>query len=586
VTDRATAYARAVVAGEIIAGPYVRAACKRHLRDLEDGHKRGLEWRPESVARVLGFFERVLTVQKDIENEYGELENEAVPFDVEPSQAFILGSLFGWYRDGFRRFRRAYIEQGKGNGKSPLAAGIGHYMLTAQRQLRAEIYSAATSREQAMIMFRDAADMYERSPALRKRLTPSGKLPVWQLTYMDTSSFFRPVSSENKGKSGIRPYCALIDEVHEHPDDSVIEMLRAGTKGNRDALIFEITNSGFDLESVCWREHEYSCRVATGELHNDAWFSYVCALDDGDDPLNDESCWVKANPLLGVSIHHQFIREQVAEAKGMPGKENRVRRLHFCQWTEQAESWIAAGTWKACETPVKMHELAGSNCWGGMDLAVTTDLGAVAWVVEHDGKRLAFAQFFKPESGIGDAAKRDQVDYERYAKDGLLTLTPGRSIRLEFIAQYLADIAAAFDVRGVAYDAYKYREFSADCDDWGITGLPLIEHPQGFRRKPVDAKGITGRIEKIDALWMPNSLLALETAIKERKILIAENPLLRWCAANAKTREDPEGNRIFDKRKATKRIDGVVALAMAQGLAESKAIARPRPKSVYELGAL
>src|SRR5690606_7960058 len=214
----------------------------------------------------------VLTVEVEYDDEYGEAVSEAVPFILQPAQAFIVGSLFGWKnKQGLRRFRRAYVEIGKGNGKSPLAAGIGHYMLTATKKLRAEVYSAATDKDQAAILFRDAVEMWRRSPALFSRLTPSGQNPVWQLTMIPTARFFKPIRSEKKGKSAIRPYCAVSDEVQEQPDNTVIEMRRAGTKGKQQAHVFEITNSGFDRTSVCWNEHEYSIKVARGEVQNDAW---------------------------------------------------------------------------------------------------------------------------------------------------------------------------------------------------------------------------------------------------------------------------------------------------------------------------
>jgi phage terminase large subunit-like protein len=183
-----------------------------------------------------------------------------------------------------------------------------------------------------------------RSPAAarrsssRKKQTRSGSLERGNPP--SCNSFFKPISSDKKGKSGIRPYCALVDEVHEHPDNSVIEMMRAGTKGNQEALIFEITNSGFDKKSVCGQEHDYAVKSSLGDIENDAFFVYIAALDEDDEPFDDETCWVKANPNLGVSIFPQFVQEQVEEARGLPSKEGLVRRLHFCQWTESAASAI------------------------------------------------------------------------------------------------------------------------------------------------------------------------------------------------------------------------------------------------------
>lgn len=560
-TDPVTRHAERVLSGDFVAGPHVRAACQRHINDISTGHERGLTLDVEEIDRVLRYFRSVLTVEVERTDEDGETVSEAVPFEPHESQEFILGSLFGWKnRKGHRRFRRAYVEIGKGNGKSPLAAGIGHYMLTATKKLRAEIYSAATDKDQAAILFRDAVEMWRRSPALYHRLVPSGRNPVWQLTHLGSASFFKPISSEKKGKSGIRPYCALIDEVHEHPNNDVIEMLRAGTKGNQQALIFEITNSGADSASVCWDEHDYTTKVCSGDLENDAWFGYIAALDEKDDPFEDESCWIKANPLLGVSIHPEFIREQVVEAKGMPSKEALVRRLHFCQWTEGGETWITRDVWKRAEANLKLEEYEGELCFGGLDLSYTRDLSAFALVFPRpDGKYDAFIWFWKPKDGLQRAIKEDRVPYDRWVNGGHLNLTEGEVIKLAPIAKKMAELQNRFRIGSIAYDNYRHKELEDNLLDEGIE-LPMVEHPQGFRRQ-------TGC-----DLWMPNSVQELENAIIEGRLSVNENPLLRYNVMQTVIRPDPAGtdNKIFDKRKSRARIDGCVALAMAMGLAASR----------------
>ena len=572
--DPATDYARAVAEGRIVAGPHVRNACQRHLNDLERGHELGLHWDLEAANRAIGFFRDVLTVELESDDEFGEAVSEAVPFHLAPSQAFIVGSLFGWKnKEGMRRFRRAYIEQGKGNGKSPLAAGIGHYMMLATGKLRAEVYSAATDRDQASILFRDAVEMWNRSPPLFQRLVASGVNPVWQLSFLEKSSFFKPISSEKKGKSGIRPYCALVDEIHEHPDNSIIEMLRAGTKGNRQALILEITNSGSSKESVCWQEHEYTVQVCRGDVNNDAWFGYVCALDENDDPFSDESCWIKANPLLGVSIHHEFIREQVNEAKGMPSKESMVRRLHFCQWVDAEEDgWVTRELWEACEAKLDWREYAGLRCWGGLDLSYTRDLSAAAWVFAmDDGSIHAFVDFWKPKGGLQDAVKRDRVPYDVWAKEGYLHLTEGKVIKLPPIGQRMAEVSDEVNLQAIAYDQYRHKELADDLADLNIE-LPMIEHPQGFRR------------QKDSNLWMPKSVQEIENLVVEQKLRVVINPLLRWNAAAAVMRQDPAGtdNKIFDKRRSRARIDGLTALAMAVGACHNEP--EQKPVSIYAQG--
>ena len=239
--DRTKAYADAVVAGQIVAGPHVRNACRRHLLDLERGSERGLYFDPDAAAYAFRFYEGVLRLS--------EGQFEGGQFELHPSQAFIIGSLFGWKQaDGTRRFRRAYIEQGKGNGKSPLAGGLGLFGMTAAGEAGAQIYAAAAKKDQASILFADAVKMVRQSPALAKRIEFSGGIGrEWNMAHHASSSFFRPLSREfKKTASGLRPYFILVDEVHELPDRKIIEMLERGFKFRREPLLFMITNSGSD----------------------------------------------------------------------------------------------------------------------------------------------------------------------------------------------------------------------------------------------------------------------------------------------------------------------------------------------------
>lgn len=582
--DRATAYAVAVSRGKIIAGPHVRAACRRHLDDLQSGVTRGLRWDVEACNRAIEFFETVLTVEKELPDDYGEMVSQAVPFHLEPWQCFIIGSLFGWKNSaGLRRFRRAFVEIGKGNGKSPLAAGIGHYMLSAVQKLRAEVYSAATDKDQAAILFRDAVAMWERSPGLKKRLVSSGINPVWQLTYIEKSSFFKPISSEKKGKSGIRPFCALVDEVHEHPDNSVIEMLRAGTKGNQEALIFEITNSGFDRNSVCWNEHQYSVEVVEGVKQNDAWFAYVCALDEGDDPFEDEGCWVKANPNIGVSIHPPFVREQVQEAKGMPSKEGLVRRLHFCQWTESETAAIPRAVWMGCQASDDGFDPAaeldrGNRPYGGLDLSRTRDLCAftLTWVLDPTPDAWRFRSrtwFWTPKDTLAERAKKDKAPYVEWEKAGHLEAVPGPRVSYRWLAEALAGLVAEYDPLVIGCDQYGLERLLDQLGEIGAE-LPCIVHPQGFQKRVVDKKEIDETLGETGAeeisLWMPDSINKLEAALLERRIAIEPNPVMSMCAAGTVYEENRTGHRMFAKNKATTRIDGMVSLAMSVGTATLK----------------
>ena len=566
-TDDATAYARAVVAGEIVAGPHVRDACKRHLSDLADGAARGLVWDVEAAQRFWSFCEKILRL--------GEGQFDGKPFVLEPSQKFITGSLFGWKQaDGKRRFRRAYIEQGKGNGKSPMVGAIGLYGMAFDGEAGAQIYAAGATKEQAGILFRDAVGMLDKAPALDKVVRRSGGPGrEYNLAHLKSGSFFRPVSRETKKTgSGPRPHFALCDEVHEHPDGGVIEILERGFKFREQPLLIMITNSGSDRKSICWQERKHAVAVAAGDVPDDTTFGYVCALDDGDDPFSDPACWIKANPLLGVTITEDYLARQVAQAKNIPAKANGIRRLHFCQWTDAESAWIGRDTWAAIEAPgMELEDFECRKAWAGLDLSAKSDLTAKALVFDdgmtEDGlpKFAAFVHGYTPEETMTARAERDGAPYQLWAEAGFITATPGKKTRLDFIAADLLADADRFDLDFVAYDAYLIADFQGVVDDMGAT-LPMLDHPQGWnkrRRETEDGEEIQ--------LWMPGSVDMLETLILEKRIRVHANPALQSAVMSATFDRSPADLRRFTKHKATARIDMAVALAMAVGAATARA---------------
>ena len=537
-----------MVARRIVAGPHVRNAAARHLRDLKDGPKRGLVWDLASALRAINFFRDVLRLNGG--------QFEGIPFALHPSQAFRVGSLFGWKRaDGTRRFRRFYDEEGKGNGKSPMLAGIGLYAMLADGEARSEVYAAASKKDQAMVLFRDAVAMVDQSPALSSRLTKSGGNPVWNLAHLPSGSFFRPISSDD-GQSGPRPHFALCDEVHEHRDRNTIDMLERGFKFRRQPLLCMATNAGHDRNSICWEEREHAVKVAAGEVEHDETFSFVCSLDDGDDPLEDPSCWVKANPLLGTTITEKYLADVVAQAKAIPGKRNGILRLHFCVWTDAVTSWIARPAWEACERRITLDDYEGEQVWLGLDMSFTRDLTALALVFKRDAELHAFVDFWTPGDTLSEREIRDRAPYRAWVEQGLLEALPGKVIPLGAVAGRLAELMERFEVMALAYDRYRHKELDVQLQDLGVD-IPMIEHPQGFRRA-----GDT-------PLWMPNSVRALEDAVIERRLVVPPHPVLRSNVACSTPRDDPAGtgNRILNKAKSTGRIDGAVALAMAIGAA-------------------
>lgn len=547
--DTVTRYAKSVVAGKTIAGPDVRAACQRHLNDLVSGHERGIWFDKKAARRAIGYFRDVLRLNG------GEFEGH--PFELLDWQQFIIGSVFGWKgEDGYRRFRVVYVETAKGSGKSPLAAGVGMLGLTADGESRAEVYAAATKKDQAMVLFRDAVAMYQQSPELSQRIKTSGTGEnVWNLAYVQTGSFFRPISADD-GQSGPRPHIALVDEVHEHRNNTVVEMMRAGTKSRRQALIFMITNSGASKTSTCWNYHDYAAKVCAGTLKDDAFFGYVCSLDEGDDPFRDEKCWPKVNPSLqGAKLPGlKYLREQVTEARGMPSKEALVRRLNFCQWTDAVNPWISADIWLGAAREYDWRDFRGRRAWAGLDLASTTDLTGLVLYIEpvEVGEPWRLAPFaWLPEEGLQRKEELDRVPYLAWKAAGYLETTPGKAISKLTVIKKLAELSSFFDLVLTGYDRWRIEDLKALAADNEIELPEMQPFGQGYKD-------------------MSPAIEAFETALLNGEVVHPGNPVFTWCAANAVITSDDAENRKLSKEKATGRIDLMVASVMAVGCSSTK----------------
>lgn len=610
MTDRVTAYAQAVIDGEIIAGPHVRNACRRHMDDLQ---RDDIQFDVEAAHRAIRFLETKIKLSE------GQFEGE--PFRSQPAQDFILGSIFGWRRaDGTRRYRRAYVEQGKGNGKSPLAGGIGLYGLMADGEAGAEIYSAGATKDQAGILFRDAVKMVDKSPDLDSRLKRSGGPGrEYNLAYLAKGSFFRPVSRETKKTgSGPRPHFALVDELHEHPDGGIIEMLERGFKFRRQPLLLMITNSGSDRNSVCWAEHEWAVRVAAGndednpdnsiaylgKVLDDTTFSYVCSLDDGDDPLNDPKCWPKANPLMDVTITEEYLQGVVDQAKNIPSKQNGILRLHFCVWTDAEAAWMSREVVEPLLEEFDPAAHHGKDIWLGLDLSQNRDITALGAVVhtgdvevqgfDKQGNPVtlkkptfdAWIEAWTPGDTMKARYERDKINYPLWAQQGYIHAPPGENISYRHVAQTMVEYDRDYRVKMVAYDRYAFRRFEEDANDLGLN-LPFVEHPQGGVKKGKATPEMEASAKQsgkpVEGLWFPGSLRLLEDAMLEGRIRMRRNPVLISAIMSAVTETDKWDNTWLAKQKSINKIDAAVALVMAFGAANAIALEK-RPIKMFVLG--
>lgn len=566
--DPATTYALDVRDGKEIASRLVRLACLRHLDDLEHAAERGLEWRADEARAVCEFFAEILRLPDGAQDldDAAETPSEGQPFMLARWEAFVAG-VMGWYTAaGYRRFRVAYCEIAKGNGKTAFAAGLLIYLLVTSARA-VQLYCAAVTQTQARLAFNDCVRMVLASPALRARVDVRAN----NLAVLETGSYIRPISSEHRGLDGKRVFAAIIDELQEHPTEIVTAKLRASTKGNQDALILEITNSGSDLESVCGKHHDYSVQVLTGAATNAAWFAFVCHLDscdrclaagafqptdtcpDCDDWTTEGPHWRKANPGLGAALPWSYLREQVREGLDLPSQRNLVRRLNFCQWTQQATAWIPPEQWAACRAEISLSALRDRPCYVGIDLSSKLDLSAVALVFPRpldagDGRadRINCAVdvlpfFWMPANTMHRRAHEDKVPYVQWQREGYLTVTPGDLVDHDAIIDFITtEIAQRYHVRGIGVDMAGATTAVTRLQRHFGDNL-VIEIPQGFRSLSEPSK-------------------RLEALVVSGRLRHDGNPVLAWCIGNVAIEENRWQEIRPIKITQHKRIDGAVAI--------------------------
>jgi phage terminase large subunit-like protein len=396
------AYTRGVMDGSIPACQLVRQCVERHLRDLETASERGLHFDRASAEHALRFF-------GFLRHTKGEWRGQV--FQLSPWQAFIVWALFGWKRaDGTRRFRLAYIEVPRKNGKSEFAAGLGLLLLVADGEPAAEIYSAATKRDQAKIVWGAAQQMVELSPEL------DGLISHWKssltLAIEKWGSKFQPLGADADTMDGLNIHGAIVDELHAHKTSDVVDVLETATGARRQPLQLEITTAGFDRESICWEHHEYTRQVCEGLIQDDTWFGFIASIDDGDD-WKDPATWAKANPNYGVSVKPDDLARKSEKAQHMPVAQNAFRRLHLDEWTQQNDRFIDIDLWDANAGEFTEDDLLAQPCYGGLDLSSVADL--TAWVMmfpQADDSLRVLARFWCPEERLIDDQNRYKDQYQ------------------------------------------------------------------------------------------------------------------------------------------------------------------------------
>lgn len=546
----AVAYMHGVLDGSVPAGAMIRQAVERQQRDLETGEARGLRFDRQAAQDAANFF-------GFLKHSKGEWAGE--PFVLEPWQQFIVWCLFGWLReDGLRRFRTAYIEVPRKNGKSTFAAGLGLFGLVADGEPGAEIYAAATKREQAKISWNEAVQMVKKSPSLARMIRHFRASD--NLSIEATASRFMPLGADSDSMDGLNVHMAIIDELHAHKTSGIVDVLNTATGARRQPLIFEITTAGSDQSSVCYAHHEYTRQVLEGTIEDDTWFGYIACLDEGDD-WTDETVWAKANPNYGISVKADDLRRKCAQAERMPALQNAFRRLHLDQWTQQTDRWIDLALWDENAGTVDEEDLVGRVCYGGLDLSSVSDI--TAWVLafprEADPEEVdVLCRFFCPRAKVLDDANRYKEQYLAWERAGFLQVTEGNAVDYAFVKRQVLADAERFQLVNLNVDRlFQGYQLSMELAD---EGLEVIGMGQGF-------------------MSMAGPMKELERRLLAKKLHHGGNPVLRFMADNVAVRQDPAGNLKPDKAASQGRIDGIVALVMALDRCMRH---EPPRRSVYE----
>jgi phage terminase large subunit-like protein len=527
----ADGYVQDVIAGRVVAGRWVRAMCERHVRDLEHGVTRGLHFDASAGQHVIDFF-RFLRHSKG--------EWAGTVFELEPWQQALLWMLFGWVReDGLRRFRTAYLEVCRKNGKTQLAAGVGLYLLDADGEPGAEIYTAATKRDQARIAHAEATRMVKAAPLLRRRM----RVVKDNINIPQTAAKFEPLGRDSDSLDGLNVHGVIADEVHAWRGRDMWDVLETATGARRQPLLLAITTAGFDRTSFCFEMHDYTQKVLSGVVEDDSHFGTIYAIDDGDD-WQDDRCWVKANPNLGVSVKPDDMERKAAKAREMPSALNAFLRLHLNVWTQAESRWMDPDAWRACGLPVDAEGLRGRICFGGLDLSSTTDISAFVLVFPPSGDDEPYQvlpRFWIPAESMRKRSHDDGVPYDAWVRSGWMRTTPGDVIDYDFIIAEIDELAQQYDIGEIAFDRWGATKMIQDLQGQGMT---VIQFGQGYASMSAPMK-------------------ELERLTLSKRIAHGGNVPLAWMMDNVVAEQDAAGNLKPSKARSTEKIDGVVALIMA-----------------------
>ena len=528
-------YCKRVIANTKRHGKLERLAVLRYKRDLQN-EKFVLKW--DKVDRAVRFIQLLKHTE-------GALAGQRII--LEPWQIFIVANLVGFYyaEKEYRRFNYGYIEVARKNGKSTFLAALGLFFLLMDGEGAAQVFSAATKRDQAKIVFDAAKRFVYKNSNLGKALT------VHRDTISDPKTFskFEPLPSDAKTLDGLNPHFTVVDEYHVHKTDELYNVIKSGMGARKNPQLVAITTAGFNKTLPCYSLRHMCTQILEEVVEDDSQFTVIFTIDDEDD-WQDSEVWHKSNPNMDVSVTKRYLEIEFNQAKNSSTQVVNFMTKNLNVWTDAAEVWIPTEIWNDQPEPTPLYK--NRICYGGLDLSSSRDISVFSLVfpevVEVDGTKQMVGytiknEYFIPRYAVRERSKRDGVPYDHWSREGFINTIDGNTVDYNFIKQKIVDAASEYDLRYVAYDRWNSSQLVVDCID---LGLPMQPFGQGWGSMNAPTK----EFEK----------LALE-----KKLRHGNDPVLKWSLGNVALQVSPTGDLKVAKDKSNEKVDPIVATIMGIG---------------------
>ncbi len=528
----ANKYIDDVINGEVLACSYVKQACERQYKDLRQGDF-SYTFNDERASHICKFIELLPHIK-------GKWARQGLLLKLEPWQIFILTTVFGWVDDqGFRRFKIGYVEVPRKNGKSALSSGVALYMLAADGEIGAEVYSAATTMDQAKIVWIVAKHMVNKSRGIKARFDV--KTSSHSIFIDHDASIFKALARDSGGNhDGLNIHCSVIDELHAHKTREIFDVIETGTGAREQPLVWVITTAGSNRAGICYEQRDYVTRILKGSEVDERYFGIIYTIDDGDE-WTDPASWEKANPNWGVSVNPEDIASKAHKAQALPSALNNFLTKHLDVWVNAAVAWMNMRKWDSCAKSLNMDDFIGCPCYLGLDLAEKRDIAALSILFKRDGLVYSFGKYYLNEYQV-EVSGNSQ--YSGWHRSGHLIVNDGDVTDFDLIGDEIKALCKVHDVKEVAFDPAFSQYFATKLV---ADGIPMVSITQTSK-------------------FFTTPFIELENLVYSNQFIFDGNPALTWMVSNVMAKTSIFSGLMHPiKESEGNKIDGLIALLMSLG---------------------